>query len=386
MLEHGGDIKGFQDEFGTRPLDYSANIAPLGVPDSVRQAVFAALDDAANYPDPLCRDLTRALSMHEGVKENCILCGNGSSDLLFRLVATQKPKRALLCAPTFGEYEQALGTRDAAIDYYPLAPEHDFTIGSDIINFIAPETDLVILCQPNNPTGQTVARELLRLVLEKLQQNNGILLVDECFVGFLDDPQAVSVVPWIEDNPQLVVLKAFTKLYGIPGIRLGYALTSNVPLLQAMRAAGQPWSVSNLAQAAGITALQCTEYVSQVRAITHDERLFLMDELGKRGIKAWGTANYLLFYVPETACMPTFVYQMRQKGVLVRDCSNYRNLEQGWYRIAVRTHAENVQLLCAIDAVLRKRSTQGSPKSQRSQETPTAQSTRETTQSERKDS
>lgn len=355
MLEHGGDIKGFQDEFGTRPLDYSANIAPLGVPEEVRQAICAAIDDAANYPDPLCRDLTRALAAHDQVPESAILCGNGSSDVLFRLVAAAKPRRALLCAPTFGEYEQALATVNTVLDYYPLSPAHDFLIAADIIDRITLETDLVILCQPNNPTGAIVSRELLQLVLRKCAESQALLLVDECFVGFLDNPNDVSVVPWIEDHDNLVVLKAFTKLYGIPGIRLGYALSSNTTLLEAMRASGQPWSVSNIAQAAGVAALACTDYVAHVRAITRTERTFLKEELKKRSIIAWGEANYLLFRIVEKPPAPTFAQDMRQQGVLVRDCANYRNLDQGWYRIAVRTHAENERLLQAIDAVLERR-------------------------------
>mgnify|MGYP004531887817 FL=1 len=352
MLEHGGDIKGFQEEYGTRPLDFSANIAPLGVPAEVREAVCAALDDVANYPDPLCRDLVRALAAHDTVDEHCILCGNGSSDLLFRLVAAVKPRRALVCAPTFAEYEQALATTNAALNFYPLSEQYDFAVRDDFADFITPETDLAVICQPNNPSGATVSHELMERILEKCSQCNATLLVDECFVGFLDDPHAISVVPWLERYPNLVVLKAFTKLYGIPGIRLGYALTSNNALIEAMRAAGQPWSVSNLAQAAGIAALGCTKYVEQVRTITREERAFLKAALKERGIASWGTANFLLFHVTEQPGAPTFVQQMREQGVLVRDCANYHNLDQGWYRIAVRSHEENVRLLQAIDTVL----------------------------------
>ena len=216
MLEHGGDIKGFQEEYGTRPLDFSANIAPLGVPAEVREAVCAALDDVANYPDPLCRDLVRALAAHDTVDERCILCGNGSSDLLFRLVAAVKPRCALVCAPTFAEYEQALATTNAALDFYPLSEQYDFAVRDDFADFITPETDLAVICQPNNPSGATVSHELMERILEKCTQCNTTLLVDECFVGFLDDPHSISVVPWLERYPNLVVLKAFTKLYGIP--------------------------------------------------------------------------------------------------------------------------------------------------------------------------
>lgn len=353
MLEHGGDIKGYTDEYGTCPLDFSANIAPLGVPQPVRSAVIAALDNASDYPDPMCRDLTRALARHENVSESSILCGNGSSDVLFRLALAVKPQRALLCAPTFSEYEQALATTNTHIDYYLLSKQNNFAVKHDITTYITRMTDVVVLCQPNNPTGEIISRELIANVLARCEACSALLVVDECFVGFLDAPQSVSVVPWVEQHPNLCVLKAFTKLYGIPGIRLGYALSSDRELIEAMRTSGQPWSVSNVAQAAGIAALQCTDYVEQVRTITQRERAFLKTELLKRAIVSWGQANFLFFHISEQAHTPSFAKHMRKQGVLVRDCSNYRNLEQGWYRIAVRTHEENVRLLRAIDAALR---------------------------------
>ena len=359
MLEHGGDITGYWEEYGICPLDFSANIAPLGVPQPVRNAVIGAIDHASDYPDPLCRDLVQALSQHEQVPASALLCGNGSSDVLFRLALAMKPRRALLCAPTFSEYEQAFTTTNTTIDYYLLSEHNNFAVTSNFTSYITPETDIVVLCQPNNPTGEVVARKLLKNILARCEECSALLVVDECFVGFLDNPQNISVVPWVEQHPNLLVLKAFTKLYGIPGIRLGYAVSSNLELIEAMRTAGQPWSVSNLAQAAGIAALQCTDYVEQVRHITQNERVFLKDELLKRGIVSWGQANFLFFHLPGQTTAPSFAQRMREMGVLVRDCSNYRNLEQGWYRIAVRTHEENLRLLSALDVVLQRTTQKG---------------------------
>ena len=201
MLEHGGDIKGFQEEYGTRPLDFSANIAPCGVPEKVREAVCAAVDDAINYPDPLCRSLVRALAAHEQVSEHAVLCGNGSSDLLFRLVLALKPKRALLCAPTFAEYEQALATVGATLNFYTLSARNGFTLGADFLEHITPATNLVVLCQPNNPTGVILPPELLHATLQKCEEVGATLLIDECFVGFLDEAPGISVVPWGERAP-----------------------------------------------------------------------------------------------------------------------------------------------------------------------------------------
>ena len=349
MLEHGGDIKGFQDEFGTRPLDFSANIAPFGVPEPVRQAMVAALDDMVDYPDPLCRSLVAALAAHEQLPESYILCGAGCSDLLFRLAAACKPQRVLLCAPGFTEYEHAFDTMQPAYEYYELTPEQGFSVGEDILERIQPGLDAVVLCQPNNPTGVSIPRALLQQVLERCAVTGTLLIMDECFIGFMDDADQLTLVPLLAENPQLVVLKAFTKIYGIPGMRLGYALCSDAVLIERLRQAGQPWAVSTLAQAAGRAALTCDDYVDAVRTTVSAERTFLRTAFATRGIDVTGSVNFLFFHLDNSE---SFIAAMRAQGVLVRDCSNYRNLTLGWYRVAVRTHEENLRFLAALDAVL----------------------------------
>jgi len=347
-LIHGGDIEGYILERGGTPLDFSANCNPLGVPPGVREAVAEAAAHADRYPDPLCRRLGAALSEKIGVPAGQILFGNGAADLIFRLALAARPKRALVTAPTFAEYELALETVGCGVFRFLLEPG-DFTVTEDILRWIAPGLDLLFLCNPNNPTGLTADPGLLRRILETCRSSGTLLVVDECFNGFLDAPEQHTLKGFLADSEHLLILDAFTKLYGMAGVRLGYCMTKNTRLLEALKSAGQPWAVSSLAQAAGLAALAEDGYVARARALVKSEREFLRRELRRLGVGTMmGEANYLFFY----ADIPDLYGKLRDKGILIRDCGNYAGLKSGWYRIAVRPHDENIRLIEALSGIL----------------------------------
>lgn len=186
-LTHGGDWAGYAAQYGGMPLDFSANVSPLGLPQGVRQAVARALDGADRYPDPLCRALRKKLSGTLGVPPQSILCGNGAADLIFRLALAEKPKRALVTAPTFAEYEQALAVAGCTADRFFLREEEGFAVTEALLERIEPGLDILFLCEPNNPTGRTTPRALLLRILERCAACGTRLVVDECFNEFLDD-------------------------------------------------------------------------------------------------------------------------------------------------------------------------------------------------------
>ena len=348
QLVHGGDWAGYRAEFGRDALDFSANVSPLGLPEGVARAITASLACADRYPDPLCRELCQKLSLHEKVPAEQIFCGNGAADLIFRLVLAAKPRTALVPAPTFAEYAAALEAAGCAVKRHFLQEENDFAVTEAFLAAVTPETDMVFLCQPNNPTGQLTAPELVEALLHRCEACGAILVVDECFLDFLAENETLSAKHLLERSPSLVILKAFTKLYGMAGVRLGYCLCSNAALLDAMRAAGQPWAVSSLAQAAGLAALDETAYVEQIRALIAQQRPVLRDGLRALGLRVLdGRANYLLFCGPESLGPA-----LRQRGVVLRSCNNYPGLDAGWYRTAVRTGPENEQLLRVLSEVL----------------------------------
>ena len=238
QLVHGGDWAGYRAEFGRDPLDFSANVSPLGLPEGVARAITAALPTADRYPDPLCRELRAKLALHEGVPAEQILCGNGAADLIFRLVWAKKPRRALVTAPTFAEYATALESVGCTVERFFLREQEDFAVTDAFCAAIRPGVDMVFLCQPNNPTGQLTALPLVEQILRRCAACGTLLVVDECFLDFLPD-HALHTAKGLLGEGNLVILKAFTKLYGMAGVRLGYALSADTALLEQMQACGQ---------------------------------------------------------------------------------------------------------------------------------------------------
>lgn len=347
-LVHGGDWAGYRAEFGCDALDFSANVSPLGLPAGVAAAITNALPTADRYPDPLCRELRAALAGAEGVPADWILCGNGAADLIFRLALAVRPRRALLPAPTFAEYEAALQTVGCAVQRVFLREENEFAVTEEFIDAVTPETDIVFLCQPNNPTGQVTPPALVERLVRRCAECGAVLVVDECFLDFLPDCDAWTAKQLLRDAPQLIILKAFTKLYAMAGVRLGYALCGDAALLEKMRGAGQPWAVSSLAQAAGLAALQETAYAGAVRALIAEQRPRMAAGLRALGLRVMdGQANYLLF-----RATPDFGEKLRRRGAVVRSCANYPGLDAAWYRTAVRTAEENTRLLQIMGEIL----------------------------------
>lgn len=348
-LIHGGDWAGYQEEYGVQPLDFSANISPLGIPEGVKRAVIKALDGADRYPDPLCRALRGELAEEHCLEPQNILCGNGAADLIDRLVLAKQPKSALVTAPTFAEYERALTTAGCKVKQFILRKETGFAITEELLESIVPGLDLLFLCEPNNPTGRTTQRDLLIRILERCAVCGTFLVVDECFNEFLDDPSAHTLKEKISRYPNLLILKAFTKWYAMAGIRLGYALCGDSVLLEKMRLCGQPWAVSTLAQAAGMAALEEKEYGAELRKIITVQRPRLKQELSDMGCNVCpGEANYLLFFCRDFE----LTQKLRTRGILLRGCENYAGLGAGWYRAAVRTERENTVFLQAVREAL----------------------------------
>lgn len=346
-LVHGGDYIGYRERYGHDAVDFSANVSPLGVPQAVVRAICDAAAQADRYPDPLCRELCAAIAHTENLPADWVLCGNGAADLIFRLVLAKRPERALILAPTFAEYAAALETVGCSVRRYELSERNDFALTADFADAIG-DADMVFLCQPNNPTGQVAERSLMQSILDKCKAVGALLVVDECFLDFLPDGDSFTMKSELSDAKNLFILKAFTKLYGMAGVRLGYGLCADANLIAQMRGAGQPWAVSSLAQAAGLAALEQTEYVARVRALIEQERPYLENGLRSLGLRVIsGKANYLLFRASNK-----LGEKMEKRGVALRGCGNYPGLDDAWYRTAVRTRAENDILLSTLREVL----------------------------------
>lgn len=350
-LWHGGDIYGHNCGHGI-VLDFSVNINPLGMPAEVEKAIAWSAKDCICYPDPFCRELRQKLAERHSVGPENVLCGNGAADLIFQLVFALKPRRALLLAPTFREYEQALQGVGCHIEHFMLKQQNQFALCPDDLRQHLSGQDIFFLCNPNNPTGQAVSAQAVKGLAEFTHQHGITLVVDECFQDFLEAD--CSLLPWLFCYPNVIILRAFTKSYGIPGVRFGYCLTANTAVLEKMMGLRQPWSVSLPAQRAALAVTTVSGYREKTVPVVAAGRRQLSRGLAGLGFYVYPSqANYLLFQQPATPGSGlSLAEQCRRQGILIRSCQNYRGLDEHFYRVCVKLPAENEQLLKLLGGIV----------------------------------
>ncbi len=339
-FEHGGDIYGNEILY-----DFSANINPLGMPENVKKTLKNSIDECDIYPDPYCRKLTEKIAAYENFYTENIVCGNGAADLIYRIVQAFKPKTSLICVPAFSEYKKALSEFGSEIAVYNLSENNEFILDSGIYEMLTENVDMLILCSPNNPTGKIIDTQILKKICDKCLENNIIFLCDECFMDFVKDGKNRSVRNFINKN--IIVLKAFTKIYAMAGLRLGYALFGSLENAEKVRKTDQFWNVSTPAQVAGIAALDEKNYIKKTIEIIENERFFLCNELSKLNFEVYNSeANFILF----KSNLPLDVLLLKRK-ILIRNCANFEGLNENFFRIAVRSHNENTVLVNTLRSV-----------------------------------
>lgn len=343
MQIHGGDI--YQNEV---EIDFSANINPFGMPKAVELAAIEGIRKSIHYPDIRCSKLKQAIAKKERVNESYIFCGNGAAEVIFQLIQARRPRKALLLAPTFVEYEQALIAGNCEVTKFFLKKEEGFQVNEAILESLREDIEIFFLCNPNNPTGEVIEPSLLTRMLQHCKKLGILCVIDECFQDFLLEEDQDSRTQELDTNPTLFLLKAFTKMYGMAGLRLGYGLCSDASLLTKMREVTQPWNVSIPAQAAGIAACKEDTFVQESRAYVAVQRDYLQTELRKLGFVVYESkANFIFFEGP----IGLYEACLREK-ILIRSCSNYDGLGDTYYRIAVKTQEENEVLIGRLQEIM----------------------------------
>lgn len=354
MEIHGGDIYTAEEELQTDyVIDFSANINPFGVPASVRKAINGAVQQLVHYPDPYQRKLRHALGEFHQVHPDHIVCGNGGADVIFRLVRAVAPKKALVPVPTFSEYGKALEENGCEVQYWTM-PE-PFVVTEAILDELEQGSyDFLALCNPNNPTGTLIAPGLLQQILDLAKQKQVFVLLDECFYDMTEDEMGIdSMILDSGSYANLLILKSMTKLYAIPGLRLGYGICSDAELVERIRTMGQPWPVSTLASEAGCAAVEDHTYRTQFLKFLQEERDFLYDGLKSLGFRVWKPhANYIFFQVPGCYDLDR---RLLTYHVLLRHCDSYVGLNAEYYRAAVRSREDNQYFLRCLRKIISKR-------------------------------
>ncbi len=342
-FDHGGDVFSSAVE-----LDFSVNLNPLGLPEAVRRALAENVQNFGAYPDPLCRRLREKLAKFLDLPSDYFVFGAGAADLIVRIALATWPKKVLVTAPTFSEYGRASRMVGAEISEFPLREEDGFALNENIFSALASRPDVFFLCNPNNPTGTLTAPGMVCEIADFCEARGILLVLDECFLAFTEGTSAREL---LATHRHTVVLDAFTKIFALAGLRLGYAMTADPALAERLASFAQSWPVSSPALVAGEASLPVArEWIARTREFVRGENEFLRTGLRDLGLKVFdGAANFTLFKCP----VPLFD-ALLDRGILIRSCENFSGLNENFYRVCVKSRPENERLLLALREILTK--------------------------------
>ena len=321
-------------------MDYSININPLGVPKSLKKAINHSISKLELYPDIKNRKATEILANFHSLNINNIVIGNGATELIYLAIQTIKPRKALIPMPTFIEYQRACKLVGCEVIPYKLEKDDDFELNvDDFIKKIDNSVDMIILCNPNNPTSKIIDKNSMKKLLEYCQTKGIYLMIDEAFADFtLSD---ISVTGYIKKYANLIIIRSLTKFFAVPGLRIGYAVSCE-SLCELFIANQYPWSVNYFASIVCEIALKDLNYISKTKKWLNQEPKRFYDMLSALdGIKVYKpSANYILIEIEQTLSS-IMTDRLLNKGILVRDASNFKFLDSHFIRIAIKDKKSN---------------------------------------------
>ena len=376
---HGGNIyKIFREKNIKEILDYSSNINPYGIPESLKKRITENLEILERYPDPDYVELREKLAYLNKVDISNIILGNGATEIIFLFMKVINPKKILIAAPTFGEYERAVkamkrvenssilgnsdkkkddenscGKQKIKIEYFELKENDDFKLNiHNLKNELEKKYDLLIMCNPNNPTGKFLKLDETEEILKECNKYNTKLFIDEAFIDFLEDGMKESIINTKEDKQNLFVTRAFTKFFAMPGLRLGYGIYFDKKLEKEISEKKEPWSVNNIAEMAGLTVLDDTKYIEETLKWIAEEKTYVYEKLNEiNGIKVYETeVNFITGKIDEKLFseglnVKILRGKMIEKGILIRDASNFKFLDERFFRMAIKNRKNNDRVI-----------------------------------------
>ncbi len=345
---HGGDVK-------RHIVDFSANINPFGLSPKARAAIIKNIAGVIHYPEPDSRSLKQALADFHGVKQDNLTVGNGSIELIHLIPKALKAKKILIVTPAFSEYEFSARSNGSKIVFVRAEERGNFRIGLKKIQRFLSRVDLVFLGNPNNPTGSCLHSGELSSLAGACARHKALLAVDEVFMDFVETREKDSLLSAAPGNRHLLVLRSLTKFFALPGLRLGYA-AGHRDIVRRLSGLQYPWNINSLAQAAGKETLKDTGYMDHSRRYIEKEREYLFGGLKDiKGLKAFSpTSNFIFCKLESCAIKSAKVLneELIKRGLAVRDCGNFRGLDEKFFRAAVRKRNENRRLITSLKEVL----------------------------------
>ena len=342
---HGGDI--YRNKVD---MDFSVNLNPNALPESVFTAIEDGIRRCGNYPDICQSEVRDALANLENIGSECIYCGNGASELIVAVVRDVAPKKALIIEPSFGGYRHAINSiGDCSVDELILGRDSLYRPGISIIDRIDKDTDIIFLTDPWNPTGYCMDRNLLIGILDRADECDTAVLLDQSFY-MLSDNVDIDMSMLTQKYKRLYIIRSFTKLLGLPGIRMGYVI-SHENNIEHLAEKLPEWNISCIAESVISRAAQVLKndtFIEDSMKIISAEREYLCAALKKLGLTVYeSNTTYILF-----EAVHDLYDALLKRKILIRDCSDYIGLKKGFFRIAVKDHESNERLIRSITEVL----------------------------------
>lgn len=337
-------------------IDFSVNINPLGLPESVEDIISKNTDAALRYPEPSSERLKRKLATVHGAGPENIAVGNGSTEFIHLIPRALRIKKALIATPTFSEYEFALKSNDSIRAFFNTSEQDNFRIDCIEIAEFLPRSGAFFLCNPNNPTGSLLPSDEVFHLLRLCRKRGATLILDEAFIEFVKESGGAAVVSEAVKTESLVILRSLTKFFAMPGLRLGYAI-GHKKIIEKITGLQYPWNVNRLAQLAGEKALADKDYMNRTWAFVAKEREHMLESLNNiKELKAYpSSANFILCKLQNASIRSSkeLTRRLLRKGIYIRDCSNFRGLDDRFFRVAVRKRDDNNQLIKCIEKAVR---------------------------------
>lgn len=348
---HGGNVWPYIRQKKNRLIDFSVNTGPLGPSARVKNIIAKNIDKISLYPEPASERLKKRLASFHRISAENILMGNGSVELIYLIPRIIKGKGVLIDAPAFSEYEFAARAAGKNPVFIIRRQADNFKTDLNKLTRNIPRAGLVFICNPNNPTASLVTRKEILTLLKECEKNKSILAIDEAFIDFACGRAGTGLIAETVNSKYLLILRSLTKFFSIPGLRLGY-LIGHTFLINRISGLQYPWNISSLAQIAGEEAVKDKKYIKQTKDCVRQEKKYLFNELIKiKEIQIYPSeANFFLCRLnnPKMNMASRLRSILLKKGILIRDCANFRGLDNSFFRIAVKTREESSKLISAL--------------------------------------
>lgn len=352
---HGSDLEKIEKIYGVKReniTSFSANVNPLGISPKLRETLASHVDAITTYPDREYTSLRRCIADYVDAGPEQIIVGNGSTELISLIIQLNRPKKAMIIGPTYSEYEREIKLGGGTCLYYPLKEADGFVINlSDFTAKLNDTIDMLVICNPNNPTSTCIDNKQMRRILDVCKEHGIFVMIDETYVEFAADVAKITAVPLTQYYDNLIILRGTSKFFAAPGLRLGYAVTGNRDLIRSINQRQNPWSISSLAAIAGEIMFTDHDYMRQTRALISSERDRMYDLLNRHpDYKVYEpSANFLLVkLLREDQTSDALFEKAIRQNMMIRDCSTFPFLDERYIRFCIMSPEMNDKLMHCI--------------------------------------